>query len=185
VPSVGRQWCPHGLDILLPKLRSCTLVRAWNANGARLQSLHTEVAPRVRALLGPRLLLLLPEYNVQCTEHNCCEFMQQHHRCDPLAANVLARPRRCSFELALMFVAASVRLQVSFGQPWDHDANEALERIRMSCVDVSALRAVCDSDLLRRLSLCLPNWGAGRFGCRSFLRAAESLSQRLPNLVRH
>jgi hypothetical protein len=153
----------NGLRLLLPRLRACGETRHWNSEAARLQNLHEETCRRLRALLGARLLRLLPNYNIQCTEHNCCELMQQHHRRNAEFDSFRSRPRRCSLELAKMYHAAAPRLQVV--SPWDADAAAALERVFMARSDVRMSVSVSDLELLRALSDACPH--ARRADCWS------------------
>ena len=82
-------------------------------NGGAMKLLCQLSSPRIRQSLDMELVrYTLDLENLQTHEHNCCVFMQQHHRVVKDSNRHAGRPRRCEKVLRRFCAAALPRLAV-------------------------------------------------------------------------
>ena len=115
-------------------------------DGNRLQLLTTEMDKRVSEMLGSELLKLLPPIkNLQVTEHNCCEHMQQNCR----KRLQEGTSRRSDPELRRFYKAALHRLGLA-------GDSERLISLLGSLQDDPTDEFLTDAEVLERLRIALP-----------------------------
>ena len=137
----------NGLNEILPKVKATRQkLRQYNTDGNRLQLLTTEMDKRVSEMLGSELLELLPPIkNLQVTEHNCCEHMQQNCR----KRLQEGTSRRSDPELRRFYKAALHRLGLA-------GDSERLISLLGSLQDDPPDEFLTDAEVLERLRIALP-----------------------------
>lgn len=88
IPNVGRQISDHD----------------------KLHTLNMYLIHQLQILANPLLELVPSIQDLQFTEHNCCEFMQQHHRKNANSDKAKKKTPRCDKELGFFFLRSCNRL---------------------------------------------------------------------------